>query len=283
MSYKTRMAAVALVLCTAVPALAQKQPPRADKPPRAAKAKVDKATGKVDVAKERAALFGADAQAAAAAATRLGQASQAGALDALLDGLALGLDPTVAAAALEGLARHADPRAFDVLDHYRHYRTPRVRAAAVEGLGALDDARAAGGVLHALHDGDALVRAAAARVVAARKLQKGVELLLALLQKGDEGSVEPLAQMASAELAKEVAELIGVAPDGLLARCLGMILLRPDFKEEARLEVVRAIGKISGDEALEQLTTYVASVPENPPRQSRREAEAIVEARLGGN
>ena len=34
--------------------------------------------------------------------------------------------------------------------------------------------------------------------------------------------------------------------------------------------------------ALEQLTTYVASIPEKPPRQSRREAEAIVEARLTG-
>jgi hypothetical protein len=45
---------------------------------------------------------------------------------------------------------------------------------------------------------------------------------------------------------------------------------------------VRALGKVPGNEALEQLTTYVASVPENPPRQSRREAEAIIEARLGG-
>ena len=36
------------------------------------------------------------------------------------------------------------------------------------------------------------------------------------------------------------------------------------------------------NDALEQLTTYVASTPEKPPRQSRREAEVLIEQRLAG-
>ncbi len=279
MSYMVRIGVIALaLLLVAGPVDAQK---KGKKKKRAGK-RPAKAL-KVDVAKQRAALFGDDVTAASAAASRLGRSKQGGALNALLDGLSLGLDPAVAAAALEGLSSHAKPIAYDVIEHYTHYRNARVRAAAVAAIGSLDDNRAVKDVLHALTDGDDLVRGAAAKVVAARKIKKGVPPLLELLKKGDEGSAEAIAALASPDLAKEVGELIGVAPDGLLARCLGLILMRPDFKPEAaRVEVVRAIGKISGNDALEQLTTYVASVPEKPPRQSRREAEAIVENRLTG-
>jgi len=279
MSYMVRIGVVALaLLLVAGPVEAQKKrakkKPAADKPAKSLK---------VDVARDRAALLGDDATAASAAAARLGLTTQPGALDALLDGLSLGLDPSVAAAALDGLVNHGKPIGYDVIEHYTHYRNARVRAAAVAAIGALDDNRAVKDVLHALTDGDDLVRAAAAKVVAARKLKQGVPPLLELLKKGDEGSAEAIAELATPDLAKEVGELIGVAPDALLARCLGLILMRPGFKpEEARVEVVRAIGKIPGNDALEQLTTYVASIPETPPRQSRREAEAIVEARLTG-
>jgi hypothetical protein len=60
--------------------------------------------------------------------------------------------------------------------------------------------------------------------------------------------------------------------------------MRPDFKpEEARVEVVKALGKIPGNDSLEQLTNYIGAIPEKPPRDSRNEAENIVEARLGGS
>jgi HEAT repeat protein len=158
-----------------------------------------------------------------------------------------------------------------------------VRAAAVAAVGSLDDSRAVTAVLAALTDNDDTVRAAAAKVIGDRGIKTGIEPLLELLKKGDEASGDALAALATPDLAKEVGELIGVAPNAQLSRCLGAILMRPGFKpEEARVEVVRALGKVPGNEALEQLTTYVASVPENPPRQSRREAEAIVEARLTG-
>lgn len=237
----------------------------------------------VNVAEERAALLGDDADRAAAAAANLA-IKKPGALDALIDGLAMGLHPTVAVAALDALAAHGDARAFDVAAHYAHHRNARIRAAAVRALGTLDDARAQQAVLAALHDGHVDVRAAAAQVVADKKLKKGIEPLMALLTKGDEAAASALAALADPALAAAIGELIGTAPDALLARCLGMILLRPDFKpESARVEVVRALGKVPGNEALEQLTNYVASTPENPPRQSRREAEALVEARLGGD
>ena len=71
----------------------------------------------------------------------------------------------------------------------------------------------------------------------------------------------------------------------VLPAALGLILLNKDFKgEPARVQVVRTLAKVPGTEAVEQLTAYIESVPANPPRQSRREAESLVEQRLtGGN
>jgi HEAT repeat protein len=250
---------------------------------RAAKAAKPAKPVKIDVGAQRAALNGADQEGAVAAATKLGQSRQPGALDALLDGLAIGLHPAVAAVALDGVAHHGSARAFDVVGYYAHNRNAKVRAAAVRAMASLDDGRTAEPLLRALTDLDEGVRAAAAQGVAQNKLRKGIEPLLKLLAKGDDAAGQALAALADPDLARAVGELIGQAPDGALARSLGAMLMRPDFKpEDARVEVVRALGKISGTEALEALTTYVASIPENPPRQSRREAEALVEAKLAG-
>lgn len=238
---------------------------------------------KIDVSAEAARLTGDDAKVAAEAAGRLGQAASKPAVDALLDALAMGLQPRVAAAALDGLAAAGDSRGWDTAFWYTHYRDARVRAAAVRAVGALDDKRATAVVLEALRDTDKEVRAAAAKVVADRTIKPGIEPLMALLRKGDEAAAPALAVLGDARLAAAVGELIGVAPDALVARTLGLILLKPNFgPEEARVEVVRALGKVPGSEAVEQLTTYVDSIPEKPPRQSRREAESLIETRLTG-
>jgi HEAT repeat protein len=235
------------------------------------------------IAEAARALAGADLDAAAKAAAVLGRdRSQAG-LDALLDALALGLHPQVAIAALDGLAARKKPAALDTLVAYREHRNPKVRASAVVALAALDDRRVDKHILAALHDGDVKVRAAAAGAVAQRKLRGGVEPLLRLLTKGDEAAAPALAALADPELARRVAETIGKAPDRLVALCLGAMLVRPDFKPDgARVELVRALGRIEAGEALEQLTSYLSSVPKNPPRQSRKEAERLIQIKLGG-
>ncbi len=221
---------------------------------------------------------------AEAAALALGLSKSPKAVTALLDALAMGLHPRVAAVALESVAKHAKPESFETVSYYTHHRSPRVRSAAVKAMGTLKDKRAKRLVLKALRDSHKSVRAAAAALLAAKKNKQAIEPLMELLKKGDESSAMALAALANADLARGLGELIGSAPDGLLARCLGAILMRPDFKpEEARVEVVRTLGKIPGNDSLEQLTNYLGAIPENPPRDSRTEADKIVELRLGGS
>ncbi len=268
------VAALALVVGTA-----QAQP-KGKKPAAAKRAKPAKVVVKV----EAAALVSGDAGRAETAAKRLGSVNSPDATAALVGALATGLSPKVAVAALDGLAAHPTMKAYDVLTTmYLSHRDARVRAAAVRAVGALDDSRAVEKVLAALHDLQKEVRTAAVGVVGARKLKRGIEPMIALLKKGDEAPAEALAAMADPDLALSLGELIGVAPDAVLSRCLGLVLMRKDFKPEAaRVQVVRTLGKIPSNESIEQLTSYIDSVPENPPRQSRREAEAIVEQRLSG-
>lgn len=264
----------ALVVLLALPSVADAQRKKKSAAGKGASA---------EVAQAARALAGAEVDAARRAAALLGKdRSQAG-LDALLDALALGLHPQVAAAALDALAARRQPAALDTVVAYAEHRDPAVRAGAVGALAAIEDRRTEKHILAALGDGEASVRAAAAAAVARRKLRAGVEPLLRLLVVGDPASAASLASLADPSLAREVAETIGRAPDPLVARCLGQILARPDFKPDAaRVEVVRALGRIDGQEATDQLRAYVASLPANPPRPSRKEAVKLLEERAGG-
>ncbi len=236
----------------------------------------------VDVAAERARLEGRDADAAIDAATRLGASPQPEAHEALLDVVATGLDRQVAVAALTALGVHPAADDVAVLAYYARYRDTQVRAAAVAALGGHAQAGAHKVIVAALRDQDGAVRAAAAGAVQRAGIKSAAEPLLALLAKGDPASARALAAIADLEMARFIGEQLGQVPDDLLAECLGAILARADFNEAARLQVVRALGKVNGPAATQALADYVSATPESPPRQSRKEAEAMVEARLEG-
>jgi HEAT repeat protein len=279
-----KLLAVALLglAASSAPAIAQKAAGKGAVKKQVAPA-APPAVANVDVATARVELFGADPDKAVAAATKLGQVKAAGALDALLDALALGLHPKVAAAALEAVGNHKSPQSIDVLTYYSKNRNPELRARATTALGKLDDKRARAAAYAAFTDGDKSVRAAACKAAEDNKDRSTAEPLIALLQKGDEAAVTALAAIANPDIARKLGELVGQAPDDLLARTLGLILLRPDFgTEQAYAEVVVSIGKVPGDEAVVQLTNFISATPEKPPRLSRRRAQEILDQRLGG-
>lgn len=205
------------------------------------------------------------------------------ALDTLLDALALGLHPKVAAAALMALAEHGNAASLPVAKYYLHHRDPKVRAAAVHAVGSLQDARAVNLVLAAVRDQDKSVRAAGLAVISKRKIKRGIGMVLALMKKGDEATAKAAGAFATTDMARAVGELLGSAPNALVARALGLILVNPKFgPENARVQVVKTLAKVPGNAAVEQLSAYIESVPAKPPRQSRRMAEAVIEQRLTG-
>lgn len=236
-----------------------------------------------ELAARVAALRGADLDAAVKAAEALGAAKDPAALEALVGVLILGHHPRVITAALVSLGAHADAGSYELVEIYLRHRDAAVRTAAVKTIGVFEDPRTSGHVLAALHDSARDVRAAAMGVIAAKDMRTAIEPMLELLKKGDEAAVPALATLANPDVARTLGELIGVAPDTLLARAFGLILGRADFgPETARVQVVRALGKVPGNDAVAELQRYVASIPETPPRQSRREAEALIQARSGG-
>ena len=107
-------------------------------------------------------LQGADRKAAIVLARELGETKDKGALDVLLDALALGLHPEVTQVALEAVGMHQAPRSVDVLLAYTKYRDPAVRAQAVSALGRIDEPRATAAWKRALRDQQEVVRSAAA-------------------------------------------------------------------------------------------------------------------------
>jgi hypothetical protein len=206
--------------------------------------------------------------------------------DALLDALAMGVQPKLAMQLLDALAEIKSASAIDVLENYAKNRNDELRFKAVYALGEIRDAKTTPMLLAALRDGGSTVRAAAANALAARRESKAVEPLMALLRRGDEAAANALAALANADLAARLADLIGEVRDDLIAKALGGILLRQDFgpkdpkaADELRLQLVKALGKLPGDSAVPVLTEYVSTVPEKPERPSRSEASKILEQR----
>jgi HEAT repeat protein len=170
-----------------------------------------------------------------------------------------------------------------VLAGYAHHRRPTVRARAVWALGQLDDKRAVTLAYAGFTDEDKVVRAAACKVVEERKDASQTDELINLLLKNDEAVAPALAAIGTPALARKLSELFGQAPDDLLARTLGLMLLRPDLgKEDVYVELVNTIAKIPGEEAITALSTFISKTPETPPRAARKRAQEQYDQRLSG-
>ncbi|MGE0399267.1 MAG: HEAT repeat domain-containing protein [Kofleriaceae bacterium] len=264
---------VAVVLAIAMPSVAFAQ---------AKKAPAKKGAAKAPTAAEIAALGSDQVEAAAKAAETIGESSSPAAHDALLDALAMGLPASVAVPAIVGLAKHPAPPDVQALVRYANHINPTVRNAAITALAQYPDPAAHKVVIERLGDSVAVVRATAAAAAAKAKIKKAVDPMLVLLSRGEEPAARALAAMADVELAARIADQLGKVPAESLALCLGAILLRPDFgPDTARVEVVRAIGKIDDRSAVTALQDYLANSPKKPTT-SRTEAQMIVDARLGG-
>jgi len=233
-----------------------------------------------DISAEITALGGTDLPGAARAAQLLGTYDLPAAHEALLDALAFGLAPEVAVPAVLAIAGR--PAAPDVpaLRRYAGHRNPTVRSAALSALASYGGAGPA--LVAGLKDPVATVRAAAAAAAGKGRVREAVDPLMLLLAKGEDAAGRALAAIADLDLSRKIADQFGKVPDPVLAACLGAILKRPDFTDPARVEIVRAIGKIQDPAAITVLTDYLDSTPKTPKRTSRDEAQLIVDARLGG-
>lgn len=245
--------------------------------------KAAKGPAKAEIAPLVTALNGTGVEEAAKAADQLGAAVDPAAHDALLDALAWGLPPAVAVNAIGALGQHPAPPDVAALKRYAGHHNPSVRSAAFAALAMYPDPAAHQIVVMGLHDAAGIVRGAAAAAAAKGHVREAIDPLFELLARGEEPAARALAAMADADLARKIGDLFGKVPDAALAQCLGMILKRTDFgPDDARVELVRALGKIQDSAALTALSDYVDATPKNPPRQSREEALKMVEARIGG-
>ena len=252
------------------------------KPAKALKAAKPAKPGKLDLPSATAALVGADLPAAAKAAAALGASTSEAAHGALRDGLATGLHPDVLVAAITSMATTATKTDLQIIAAYTRYRNSAVRAAALQVV--LASSGDAAMVTEALKSSDGPVRAVAAEAAGRLKLEATIPALLILLDKGEDAAAISLGHMANEDLARTVAEHFGTAPDATLAKALGAMLARPQFgTEPVRLETVRTVIKLAGAEATNVLEAYVKATPATPLKQSRREAEAALAQRLGGD
>jgi HEAT repeat protein len=184
---------------------------------------------------------------------------------------------------MSALSSHAAPPDVAALVRYAGHHNAAVRGAALAALALYPAPAARKALVAGLHDDNPGVRAAAAMAASKARAKETVETLFALLARGEDSASKALAGMADADLARKLGDQLGKVPDPILAATLGAVLRRADFgPDPARVDLVRALGKIQDASAISALTDYIDATPKNPPRQSRQEAQKMVEARLGG-
>jgi HEAT repeat protein len=235
-----------------------------------------------DLAALRAELHEPSEAKAVEAAQKLAEDASPGAVDAILDELAIGAPPKVEAELIGGLAARKDPRTFDVLNHYAQNRNSLLRKRAINALAGLSDPHITGILVAALSDQVADVRKEAARQLAARKEKSPAveDALVKLLAHKDESAVKALGVLGGPTTARRLGELEGQIPDGLLAQTFDELLSRPDFgPDPLRVEVVKALGKLTGPEATAALKDYIKATDTDKTRPSRKEAKDIIEKR----
>ena len=235
-------------------------------------------TGNIDALE--ADLLGADLDRAVAAASSLGVLPDPRATAALSGALDLGLPPRVAVASLEALVPKKDPTLLDLFRRYAQHRQPEIRKVALEAAGALPQSASVAVLVDALGDTDGTVRAKAARILGERREKAAEEPLFRLLVRGDEAAGEPLGAVAGIGTAKKLLDLVGQVPDRALALAFGGCIRRADFgPEPLRVDAVKALGKLPGDEPVAALEAYDRGLPAGDDRPSRAEARRIIEGR----
>ena len=202
-------------------------------------------------------------------------------VDLLVELLAAGTSPARAISALGALAKVGDARGFEAAELYAVHRRPEVRLQAVRALAALADPRAVAPLLDRLGDDSAEVRAAAATALAERHEASAAPRLLRLVRRGDLGAAAPLGRLATPDTLAELREQQGGIKDDVLATALGSSLQRDDIGDGARIDTLKAIGKLHGIEATAAIADYLASIPAKDNRASRREAQRLLDERGG--
>lgn len=192
-----------------------------------------------------------------AAARKLGAAQSAAAIDALLDGLALGVTPKVAGAALDALATYKGAQGpqgakfaeiLQVLGIYSRHRSPDLRKRSVQALAALIAPAAAPTAVAAPAKPAAkapAVKEPAAPPVAAAEQARVVPMLIAALSD------------SSAEVRAVAAEALGDRREKTAEPALIKLLLRKDSAAPP------ALGKIGGADTARALSEMIGNVPDS--------------------
>ncbi len=194
--------------------------------------------------------------AAVAAAQKLGALRSPRALNALLDSLALGVQPKVAGAVLDALATFksaADAQSAEllqVLTVYTHHRNPELRKRAVQGLAALvaprtEAAAAAKPAAKVAPKAVAATATPAATAAPAALQTQVVPMLIAALSD------------SSAEVRAVAAEALGDRREKSAEPALIKLLVRKDSAAPA------ALGKIGGADTARALGEMIGNVPDS--------------------
>jgi HEAT repeat protein len=245
--------------------------------------------------KLRADLLEGDAEDVARAARELGESGASNASWPLIEALVIGQPPDDAREALAALAKLGDPRAAEVLALYAGHHRTELRLGAVKALAAITgasapakpdakpdpkpEARVTAALVERLGDPEAEVRAAAAEALADRKAREALPRLLLLVQRNDPGAAAPLGRLATPDLVPRLGEMAGTVDEAVLAVALGEYVKRRDVGDPLRIDVLHTLDGLQGAAATAALVEYLASIPPQDNRPSKREVQRLLDGR----
>jgi HEAT repeat protein len=197
-------------------------------------------------------LVGSEPGAIQDALSRLKELRGRAAADAIVTRLKQGLPPQLTESALDVLSGLDQPIAGPVLAELTLHRRWQIRAKASAALGALRLRSSVSVLLYALDDPSPEVRSAAARALGLAGDPRAIPALTAALQRGVDGALEGLAQLATHKqveliLARAKTDLRGSEP------ALWLLLARENVAPVTKLKVIQFVAAHDSEQEAEQV------------------------------
>lgn len=214
------------------------------------------------------------------AVTTLADAADPRATEPLTELLRKGPPDDVTHAVIQALGAIADPRSVNILIEYMRHRRARVRRYAVQAIAAIVNPRVRDQVLDALRsalrDSNDRVRGAAANALAEHQDRGAIDLLFLAFERNVVEAAVAIGKLGGAAEAERLAGYLGRRQLSEILPGFDEFLRRPEFPEDAKVEIIRKLESIAGPDVKRFLVSLTTSPPQGFPARVREEAERLI-------
>ena len=194
-----------------------------------------------------------------------------------------GLPDKLTELCLEVLGALADPSSLSILLSYANHRRADVRIIALQSLVSIQSSKYRADIVTALENGlrdsNSEVRETAASLIGEAKIKEAIPILFQAYDKGVREAAISIGKLGNRDDALRLAAYLGQRELDILLDAIREFLIRDDFPEEGKMDLLDKLMEIAGPQVREFLVSFVSEIEKNKKyKKIKEKAEEIIQA-----